>query len=87
METLKHYGITPDGMIGHSLGELGCAYADDTLTIQQAILVAYARGQTVKNAKLPPGKMAAVGMLLLTYSESLLHVLYIIDFLNIKADQ
>ena len=61
VETLKKYGVEPDGMIGHSLGELGCAYADGTLTVDQTVLVAYWRGKCIKDAKLPTGKMAAVG--------------------------
>ena len=53
--------IRPDGILGHSVGELGCAYADGSLTAEEAVLAAYWRGHCVQNAKLPPGGMAAVG--------------------------
>ena len=55
-------GITPDGIVGHSVGELACAYADGSLTAEEAVLAAYWRGICVQNANLPPGGMAAVGM-------------------------
>ena len=61
MNSLKHYGITADGMIGHSVGELGCAYVDGTLSVQQTMLAAYWRGRSVNAANLPVGSMAAVG--------------------------
>lgn len=44
IDVLRWIGIQPDGMIGHSIGELACAYADDTLSHEQTILVAYYRG-------------------------------------------
>ena len=54
-------GIEPDGMIGHSVGELGCGYADDSMTAEETVLAAYWRGRCVMEAELPPGAMAAVG--------------------------
>lgn len=41
VDLLTTLGITPDYMISHSAGELGCAYADKCLTIEQTILSAY----------------------------------------------
>lgn len=58
---LATVGIYPDGIVGHSVGELGCAYADGTLTAQQTVLAAYSRGRAILDSKLPPGAMAAVG--------------------------
>lgn len=49
------------GMVGHSVGELGCAYADGSLTAEQTVLSAYWRGRAVQEASLPAGAMAAVG--------------------------
>ena len=66
---LSSLGITPDGILGHSVGELGCAYADGSLTAKEAVLAAYWRGYCVEQAKLPPGGMAAVGMY--SYSKSI----------------
>ncbi|OWF51822.1 Fatty acid synthase [Mizuhopecten yessoensis] len=55
-------GIKPDGILGHSVGELGCGYADGSLTAEETVLAAYWRGRCVEEAKLPPGGMAAVGL-------------------------
>ncbi|XP_054762953.2 fatty acid synthase-like [Lytechinus pictus] len=59
---LKAIGIEPDGMIGHSVGELGCGYADESLTAEETVLAAYWRGRCVMEAELPPGAMAAIGL-------------------------
>ncbi|GFT94632.1 fatty acid synthase [Trichonephila clavipes] len=62
VELLKHLDINPDGMVGHSTGELLCAYADGCLTHEQTLISSYYRGQTVENSNLPQGGMAAVGL-------------------------
>ena len=54
-------GLKPDGLLGHSVGELGCAYADGTLSVEQIVAAAYWRGQSIKDAELTNGAMAAVG--------------------------
>lgn len=59
---LTSVGLKPDGIIGHSLGEVACGYADGCLSQEEAILSAYWRGQCIKEANLPPGAMAAVGL-------------------------
>ena len=61
MDLLTAIGVAPDGMLGHSVGELGCAYADGTFTAEQTVLAAYWRGRSILESKLPPGAMAAVG--------------------------
>lgn len=61
-DILKAIGLAPDFIVGHSVGELGCAYADNTLTAAEMILCAHARGMACKEAKVLNGKMAAVGM-------------------------
>ena len=61
-EVLRELKVVPDGIIGHSIGEIGCAYADETFTIEQAMLTAYSRGCAILDSKLPPGAMAAVGL-------------------------
>lgn len=53
--------LRPDGIIGHSLGEVACGYADGCLSQEEAVLTAYWRGQCIKEANIPPGAMAAVG--------------------------
>ncbi|KAL0872273.1 hypothetical protein ABMA27_004663 [Loxostege sticticalis] len=62
VDVLRAVGIRPDGIVGHSVGEIGCAYADETLTGEQAVLAAYWRGRSIVDAKLAPGAMAAVGL-------------------------
>ncbi|KAJ8954469.1 hypothetical protein NQ314_007075 [Rhamnusium bicolor] len=61
-DVLYSLGIKPDGIAGHSLGEVGCSYADGQITVEQATLLAFARGYASTNVKLPPGLMAAVGL-------------------------
>lgn len=61
-DVLKSLGLEPDGIVGHSVGEIGCAYADGTLTGEQAVLAAYSRGRAILESKLPPGAMAAIGL-------------------------
>ncbi|XP_073462807.1 fatty acid synthase [Aquarana catesbeiana] len=62
IDMLKAMKLEPDGIVGHSVGELACGYADNSLTHGEAILAAYWRGKCIKEAKLPPGGMAAVGL-------------------------
>uniref|UniRef100_A0A8C0FYW1 Fatty acid synthase n=1 Tax=Bubo bubo TaxID=30461 RepID=A0A8C0FYW1_BUBBB len=62
IDMLKAAGLQPDGILGHSVGELACGYADNSLSHEEAILAAYWRGRCVKEAKLPAGGMAAVGL-------------------------
>ncbi|XP_065217068.1 fatty acid synthase-like [Planococcus citri] len=61
VDVLQAIGIRPDGIIGHSVGELGCAYADGCFTSAQMILAAYYRGLVSVETKLIHGMMAAVG--------------------------
>lgn len=52
----------PDNIIGHSVGELGCAYADGCFTAEQMILSAYSRGLASIETEVIYGSMAAVGV-------------------------
>ncbi|XP_059048240.1 fatty acid synthase-like [Achroia grisella] len=61
-DVLKTVGIEPDHIIGHSVGELGCAYADGCFTAEQMILAAYSRGLASIETKFIKGSMAAVGL-------------------------
>ncbi|XP_011695797.1 PREDICTED: fatty acid synthase [Wasmannia auropunctata] len=62
VDVLTSIGIHPDGIIGHSVGELGCAYADGAFTPEQTVLAAYCRGKAIIDSKLERGAMAAVGL-------------------------
>lgn len=61
-DVLTHLGISPDGIVGHSVGELGCAYADGCFTAEQTVLAAYWRGHSILNTDLKEGLMAAIGL-------------------------
>ena len=61
MEVLRKLNIVPDLVVGHSVGENGCAYADGCLSLEQAVLVSYARGIASVSTKTVKGMMAAVG--------------------------
>ncbi|XP_026687340.1 fatty acid synthase, partial [Diaphorina citri] len=62
VDILFALGITPDGIVGHSVGELGCAYADGCFTAEQMILAAHARGKASIETDTIDGKMAAIGL-------------------------
>ncbi|XP_014204160.1 fatty acid synthase-like [Copidosoma floridanum] len=62
VDVLRSLGIEPDNIIGHSVGELGCAYADGCFTAEQMILAAYSRGLISIETKVIHGSMAAVGL-------------------------
>ena len=57
----RSWGLEAAAALGHSVGELGCAYADGCLTAEETVLAAYWRGRCVLDGNLPPGGMAAVG--------------------------
>ncbi|XP_052788743.1 fatty acid synthase-like [Mya arenaria] len=59
---IRDLGIEVSGYIGHSVGELACAYADGCLTHEQALLAAFFRGQCIENTCIPKGAMAAIGL-------------------------
>lgn len=62
VDLLTSVGIVADNIIGHSLGELGCAYADGCCTAEQTILAAYSRGLASIETEIIYGSMAAVGL-------------------------
>ncbi|CAD0204513.1 unnamed protein product [Chrysodeixis includens] len=61
-DVLRELGLVPDGIIGHSVGELGCAYADGCLTAEEMILSAYSRGLVSLQTEFIRGSMAAIGL-------------------------
>ncbi|CAG2170884.1 unnamed protein product, partial [Oppiella nova] len=62
-EVMKAIDMTPDGIIGHSFGEIACAYADGCLSTREAMVVTYIRGRvTESDTKLPKSLMAVVGL-------------------------
>ncbi|CAJ0579052.1 unnamed protein product, partial [Mesorhabditis spiculigera] len=62
-DLMKHLGVEPDGIIGHSTGEMGCGYCDGALTAEQTMKLAYHRGTSIMNSKIEvKGGMAALGI-------------------------
>jgi fatty acid synthase len=63
IEVLLKLDIIPDGIIGHSFSEIACAYADQCLSTEEAILTSYWRGVVTENDnQIPKGLMAEVGL-------------------------
>ncbi|XP_048505788.1 fatty acid synthase-like [Athalia rosae] len=60
IDVLASLGIVPDNVIGHSIGELGCAYAVGDLTAKQTILIAYFQGLASIQVQTIRGSMATV---------------------------
>jgi myxalamid-type polyketide synthase MxaC len=61
LELWKSWGVHPDCIIGHSLGEIAAAYAAGILQLEDAIRVVYHRGRVMQRAA-GKGRMAAVGL-------------------------
>lgn len=61
VDLLKHWGVTPNAVIGHSSGEIAAAYAQGTLTARDAWAIAYHRGRLASTIK-SDGAMLATGL-------------------------
>ena len=63
VQLLAKWGINPVGVIGHSSGEIGAAYAAGRMTAAQAIVIAFYRGYVVGKSTNPtPGGMMVAGL-------------------------
>ena len=61
MRVLNKYGVYPDYVIGHSLGEYAALVAAGVLTFPEALEVVSARGREMSNIQVDdPGSMAAI---------------------------
>ncbi len=58
-ELWKSWGVMPDAVTGHSVGEIAAAHASGALSLEQAVKVIYNRGQLMNEAT-GLGKMAAI---------------------------
>lgn len=61
-EMLRVAGVVPDGLIGHSLGEVSASCADGCLTLEQTVRLIFWRAKCISEANIPPGAMAATGL-------------------------
>ncbi|XP_039308554.1 fatty acid synthase isoform X2 [Solenopsis invicta] len=62
VDLLTSIGIVPDLIIGHSIGELICGYADGCLTAEETILLAYFIGLALYESKIINGSMAEINL-------------------------
>ena len=62
LELMKSWGVHPQAVIGHSLGENASAYAAGVLSLEQAVHVGYHRSQILARAAGIGGGMLAVGL-------------------------
>ncbi|CAG8903343.1 unnamed protein product [Penicillium egyptiacum] len=61
VDTFASVGVQPTAVVGHSSGEVVAAYAAGAITANEAITIAFYRGQVTK-LQTRPGAMAAIGM-------------------------
>lgn len=61
-DVMKSLDLEADYYIGHSVGELGAAYADNCFTVEEAILASYSRGKASAESNTINGAMAAIGI-------------------------
>ncbi|KAJ5953151.1 Acyl transferase/acyl hydrolase/lysophospholipase [Penicillium verhagenii] len=61
VDTLASLGVQPAAVVGHSSGEIAAAYAAGAITANEAIEVAFQRGQ-VTMLQTKSGAMAAIGL-------------------------
>lgn len=61
VEMLRSWGISPDAMIGHSVGEIAAAHIAGILSLDEAIRLVAIRGRIMQKAT-GMGKMVAVAM-------------------------
>ncbi len=60
-ELARAYGLRPDGVTGHSTGEIAAAWAAEALTLEDALFVTWQRSR-LQQEQLGSGRMLAVGL-------------------------
>ncbi|XP_070170837.1 fatty acid synthase-like [Polyergus mexicanus] len=62
VDLLASIGIIPDIIMGYSIGELICGYADGCLTVEETIMLAYYVGLAFLKSKIIEGLMAEINL-------------------------
>ncbi len=60
-ELWRSWGIEPDGVVGHSVGEVAAAHVAGALSLEDAVTVSFHRGRVQAKAR-GTGAMLAVGL-------------------------
>lgn len=60
-EVWKAWGVTPDAVVGHSVGEVPAAYVSGALTLEEGVLVSYHRSRC-QQMTAGQGTMLAIGL-------------------------
>lgn len=61
VELWKKHGVLPEGVVGHSIGEVAAAYTSGALTLEQAVQVIFHRSKG-QHAATGKGKMLAIAV-------------------------
>ncbi|MEM6822450.1 MAG: SDR family NAD(P)-dependent oxidoreductase [Verrucomicrobiota bacterium] len=61
-DLLRFWGIVPDAIVGHSVGEVSAAFCSETLSLEDAIRVSYHRSRLQQSCASPNAGMLAVGL-------------------------
>ena len=61
VEMMRSYGITPEGNLGHSVGEIAAAYSSGSLSLKDVLTLVYYRSKLQQNTH-GKGKMLAVSL-------------------------
>ena len=72
-ELWKSWGVSPEGCVGHSIGEVAAAYATGALTLEQAVEVIYHRSRG-QNRATDKGKMLAAALTLTEAREAIVGI-------------
>ncbi|KAN0047411.1 hypothetical protein ACTA71_001793 [Dictyostelium dimigraforme] len=57
----RHWGITPSILVGHSFGEVSCAYCSGMIDLETACFILYKRA-TIQNKTNGSGRLLAIGL-------------------------